>query len=163
MRWKNRKVFDGINAHVGPRRISLNVRMTMPARWLCKRSPLRNTGSRERHWRILMEKGSVTCLSPKMCVFIFLAIRSIVCRTGLIHWAAFAEIPTHRALLIALEQWVLKGTSPPDSKYRVIADGTLMKPDKKGLGWHSRRICCRAVTKVAHGLESEGFLLDEDA
>lgn len=35
-----------------------------------------------------------------------------------------------RALLVALEAWVAKGTAPPDSRYPKLADGSLVVPGK---------------------------------
>lgn len=43
--------------------------------------------------------------------------------------------PNLRALLIALEQWVLEGKQPPVSAYPKIANGTLVRTDKKSTGW----------------------------
>lgn len=48
---------------------------------------------------------------------------------------------TFRALFIALEDWVVRGTEPPASQVPKLADGTLVRPDKlvfpamKGLSW----------------------------
>lgn len=42
-------------------------------------------------------------------------------------------IEIHRALFVALEQWVLKGAPPPPSATSTIAGGTLVTPDK--LNW----------------------------
>ncbi len=43
--------------------------------------------------------------------------------------------PYLRALLIALEKWVVEGKDPPQSKFPTIASGTLVSPDKSGTGW----------------------------
>jgi len=40
-----------------------------------------------------------------------------------------------RAMLIALERWVLEGKEPPASVYPTIAAKTLVKPDKASTGW----------------------------
>jgi hypothetical protein len=51
------------------------------------------------------------------------------------------HVDTFRALFIALEQWVVDGTAPPDSQVPKITDGTLVRPDQvvfpamKGLAW----------------------------
>ena len=37
-----------------------------------------------------------------------------------------------RALLVALQQWVVKGTNPPASRYARISDGTLLPPNNVG-------------------------------
>jgi hypothetical protein len=41
-------------------------------------------------------------------------------------------MPAVRALLVALEDWVVNGQSPPPSRVPTIADGTLVEPDKTG-------------------------------
>jgi hypothetical protein len=43
--------------------------------------------------------------------------------------------PYLRALVIALEQWVMQNKQPPASIYPQIASNTLVKPDKQTLGW----------------------------
>jgi hypothetical protein len=40
-----------------------------------------------------------------------------------------------RALLVALERWVIAGTPPPPSHYPLIRDGTLVPPDQESIGW----------------------------
>jgi len=40
-----------------------------------------------------------------------------------------------RALLVALERWVLEGVKPPPSKYPTLRDRTLVRPDKASVGW----------------------------
>lgn len=48
---------------------------------------------------------------------------------------------TFRALFIALEDWVVRGTEPPPSQVPALADGTLVRPEQlvfptmKGLTW----------------------------
>ncbi len=48
---------------------------------------------------------------------------------------------TFRALFVALEDWVVRGTEPPASQVPKLADGTLARPDQlvfptmKGLSW----------------------------
>ncbi|MFN6994899.1 MAG: alpha/beta hydrolase domain-containing protein [Aquincola tertiaricarbonis] len=48
---------------------------------------------------------------------------------------------TFRALFVALEDWVVRGTEPPASQVPKVADGTLVRPDQlvfpvmKGLTW----------------------------
>jgi hypothetical protein len=41
-------------------------------------------------------------------------------------------MPAVRALLVALEEWVVSGKAPPPSRVPTIADGTLVEPDKTG-------------------------------
>jgi hypothetical protein len=43
--------------------------------------------------------------------------------------------PFERALLVALEQWVVHGTPPPASRYPTVADGQLVTPDAASLGF----------------------------
>ncbi|MCX6604658.1 MAG: alpha/beta hydrolase domain-containing protein, partial [Acidobacteria bacterium] len=47
--------------------------------------------------------------------------------------APFFEL--RRALLIALERWVLTGVEPPPSRYPTLAAGTLVPPDAKSVNW----------------------------
>jgi hypothetical protein len=41
-------------------------------------------------------------------------------------------MPAVRALLVALDDWVVKGTAPPASRTPTLRDGTLVEPDKTG-------------------------------
>jgi hypothetical protein len=41
-------------------------------------------------------------------------------------------MPAVRALLVALDDWVVKGTAPPSSRVPSLAHGTLVEPDKTG-------------------------------
>jgi hypothetical protein len=41
-------------------------------------------------------------------------------------------MPAVRALLVALEEWVVSGKAPPSSRVPTLADGTLVEPDKTG-------------------------------
>jgi hypothetical protein len=43
--------------------------------------------------------------------------------------------PYLRALVVALEQWVLEGTEPPASQIPTLGDGTLVTPDAASIGW----------------------------
>jgi hypothetical protein len=40
-----------------------------------------------------------------------------------------------RALLVALERWIVAGNPPPPSQYPLIRDGTLVPPDQDSIGW----------------------------
>jgi len=44
-------------------------------------------------------------------------------------------VPNLRALVIALENWVLNDKQPPQSLYPRIDNNTLVRPDKKTIGW----------------------------
>jgi len=41
-------------------------------------------------------------------------------------------MPAVRALLVALDDWVVKGVAPPASRVPTLKDGTLVEPDKTG-------------------------------
>ena len=41
-------------------------------------------------------------------------------------------MPAVRALLVALDEWVVTGKEPPPSRVPTLADGTLVEPDKTG-------------------------------
>jgi hypothetical protein len=43
--------------------------------------------------------------------------------------------PYLRALVVALEQWVLEGTEPPPSQFPTLSEGTLVTPDATSIGW----------------------------
>jgi hypothetical protein len=45
------------------------------------------------------------------------------------------SIELRRAVLVALERWVLEGKAPPPSRYETIRDGTLVSPDPRNFGW----------------------------
>jgi hypothetical protein len=44
-------------------------------------------------------------------------------------------VPNLRALMVALENWVLNDKQPPPSVYPRIDNNTLVRPDKKTIGW----------------------------
>lgn len=43
--------------------------------------------------------------------------------------------PLHRALAVALDEWVTKGVEPPPSRHGRVADGTLVPPDRASTGF----------------------------
>ena len=43
--------------------------------------------------------------------------------------------PHHRAVLVALDQWVSQGVEPPPSRYPRVEDGTLVPFDQASVGW----------------------------
>ncbi len=45
-------------------------------------------------------------------------------------WSAY-----ERALIVALEEWVLEGKEPPPSQIPTLAEGTLVQPDAPHIGW----------------------------
>jgi len=181
---KSRQVFDGVNAHIGTRRISLNVRFGRPGggglqredhlfpgndppfTWSSEYDPISGvTGG-------ILEK----CIETGTCPKIFQTLSSseywqlrasltttdsygirdleipenvrIYLFSGTQHSPSSAAdqmsgfpqnrnsyTPYHRALLVALERWVMEGTDPPASSYPTIASGTLSAPDKVATGW----------------------------
>src|SRR5205085_6508905 len=45
------------------------------------------------------------------------------------------ETPVERALIPALENWVVKNTAPPASQYPTVASGQLVPPDQTSVGF----------------------------
>jgi hypothetical protein len=45
------------------------------------------------------------------------------------------SIELRRAVLVALERWVLEGKAPPPSRYETLRDGTLVSSDPRTFGW----------------------------
>ncbi len=41
----------------------------------------------------------------------------------------------NRALYVAMVDWVVKGTLPPESRYPKVSDGTLVQPTSAAMGW----------------------------
>lgn len=183
---EKRKVFDGVNAHVGPRRISLNIRFGRPGgggmqhedhlfpgneppfSWdsrpdsvsgitggilsACSRTnscPLMmQTFTSSEYWQ---SRAALTHTAPKGNYDLLIPENvRIYLINGTQHGPSDGTnplsgirrnpnpvAPTHRALLVALEKWVLHGTEPPKSRYPKLAEGTLVKPDKSSLGWQN--------------------------
>ena len=53
-------------------------------------------------------------------------------------------MPAIRALLVALDEWVVNGREPPPSRLPRIADGTLVRAEAGGVAEACRRWCRRA-------------------
>jgi len=179
-----KKVFDGVNAHVGTRRIALNVRFGRPGggglqhedhlfpgndppfSWGSETDAISGiTGG-------ILEKCMETGACPKIMQTIssseYWQLRASLTTTdshgtrdlqipenvriylfsGTQHSPADAAdqvsgfrtnnnsyAPYHRALLVALENWILDGKEPPASAYPTIASGTLVAPGKESTGW----------------------------
>jgi hypothetical protein len=177
-------VFDGVNAHIGTRRISLNVRFGRPGggglqhedhlfpgndppfTWSTETDPVSGiTGG-------ILEK----CIKTGTCPRIFQTLSSteywqlrasltttdsygsrdlvipdnvrIYLFAGTQHspmdaadqMSGFRQnynpyAPYHRALLIALEKWILEGKEPPGSSYPTIAGKSLVLPDRTDISW----------------------------
>jgi hypothetical protein len=45
------------------------------------------------------------------------------------------ESDTLRALVVALDEWLVRGTEPPKSRYPLLADGTLVKATRREVGF----------------------------
>jgi hypothetical protein len=58
-------------------------------------------------------------------------------------------MPVLRALLAALDEWVVAGRPPPDSKVPALADGTLVAPDATGFP-------CLPQVGIAHDVNRFG-------
>lgn len=61
-------------------------------------------------------------------------------------------MPAVRALLVALDEWVVTGKAPPPSRVPTLADGTLVEPDKTGFP----AIPGAAVVKVTNRVAPPG-------
>lgn len=178
------QVFEGVNAHVGTRRISLNIRFGRPGggglqhedhlfpgndppfTWDVEYDPVSGiTGG-------ILEKCIATGTCPKVMQTLssseYWQLRASLTTTdsygtkdlvipdnvriylfsGTQHTpmdvadqvSGFREnynsyYPYLRALIIALEKWVLEGKEPPQSSYPTIASGTLVPPDRESTGW----------------------------
>ncbi|HTR85430.1 MAG TPA: alpha/beta hydrolase domain-containing protein [Reyranella sp.] len=59
-------------------------------------------------------------------------------------------MPAVRALLVALDDWVVKGIEPPPSRTPTLGDGTLVEPDKTGFP----AIAGAAVVKVTNKVKA---------
>lgn len=177
-------VFDGVNAHAGTRRISLNIRFGRPGggglqhedhlfpgndppfSWNKELDPISGiTGG-------ILEKCIETGTCPKIMQTLssteYWQLRASLTTTdsygtrdltipenvriylfsGTQHSPAGGADqisgfsmnynsyePYHRALIVALEKWVLEGKEPPASSYPTLASLTLTTPDKIGAGW----------------------------
>jgi len=181
---KDRVVFDGVNSHIGTRRISLNVRFGRPGGAAIQREDHLFPGNEPPFtWDIssdpisgveggILEKCMVSGKCPKIMQTVtsseYWQIRAsltttdpygtkdvtipdnlrIYLFTGTQHsptdagdqMSGFRQNPNdfqpyHRALIVALEKWVLEGKEPPVSTYPTIASGTLTSPDNQSIGW----------------------------
>lgn len=181
-----KRVFDGINAHIATRRISLNIRFGRPGggglqhedhlypsneapfTWSTTHdpvsgitggileacSPLGNcpkimqTLSSSEYRQI---RASLTMTDPygkkdlvipdNIRIYLFAGTQhspgSMLDPSTGFMTNYNQNQPNLRALLIALEQWVLTDKVPPASVYPTIRTKTLVRPDRKHVGWPS--------------------------
>ncbi len=181
---KGLKVFDGVNAHIGTRRISLNVRFGRPGGGgLQHEDHLFPANDPPFTWDTVFDPISgVTggilerCIATGTCPKVIQTLSSseywqlrasltttdsygredlkmpenvrVYFFTGTQHtpgdWkdplSGFLQnynsyTPYHRAVIIALEKWILNGKQPPVSKYPTIASGTLTAANKQSINW----------------------------
>ena len=179
-----KQVFDGVNAHIGPRKISLNVRFGRPGggglqredhlfpgneppySWDNQTDPISGitggllqkcyeqgtvpkiiqTLSSTEYWQSrasLMTTDSYgktdVAIPPDVRIYLFAGTQhSPSDRPDLM-----TDFPSNdnqyapylRALVVALEKWILGGKEPPASAYPTIAAGTLVSPEKESVKW----------------------------
>lgn len=181
---KNRQVFDGVNAHIGPRRISLNIRFGRPGgggmqredhlfpandppfSWGVTTDPISGvtggmlekcmetgtcpkiiqTLSSSEYWQ---SRASLTTtdsygtkdveIPANVRIYLFSGTQhtpsSLADQISGFPQNSNPYAPYHRALMVALERWVMEDVEPPASSYPTIASGTLSRPDKASTGW----------------------------
>ena len=179
-----RQVFDGINAHIGTRRISLNVRFGRPGGGGLQHEDHLFPGNdppftwSAEYDSISGIKGGILqkCIETGTCPKIIQTLSSseywqlrasltttdsygvrdltipdnvrIYLFSGTQHSPMDAAdqmsgqrqnynsyYPYHRALVVALELWIMEGKQPPGSRYPTLMSGTLVAPPKESVGW----------------------------
>ncbi|AUD04334.1 alpha/beta hydrolase domain-containing protein [Spirosoma pollinicola] len=180
------RVFDGINAHIATRRISLNIRFGRPGggglqhedhlypsneapfTWNVTRDPVSGitggileacspmgncpkimqtlSSSEYRQIRASLpttdSHGKQDLVIPdNVRIYLFAGTQhspgSILDPVSGFMTNPNQNQPNLRALLIALEQWVLQDKLPPASIYPTIKAKTLVRPDQNSIGWPS--------------------------
>jgi hypothetical protein len=66
-------------------------------------------------------------------------------------------MPAVRALLVALDDWVVKGTAPPGSRVPSLGEGTLVEPDKTGFPAVPGIAVVKATNRVALPSQSRAY------
>jgi len=182
---ENKKiVFEGVNDHIGTRRISLNIRFGRPGGGGLQREDHLFPGNEPPFtWDVSLEpisgiKGGILekCIQTNTCPKIIQTFSSSEywqlraslrttdpyskkdisipnnVRIYLFNSTQHAPfkasdkisgfttndnsyVPNLRALVIALENWMLNDKQPPASVYPRIDNNTLVRPDKKTIGW----------------------------
>ncbi|MVM32211.1 hypothetical protein GO755_19340 [Spirosoma sp. HMF4905] len=181
-----KRVFDGINAHIATRRISLNIRFGRPGggglqhedhlypsneppfTWSVTRDPVSginggilescsSTGDCPKIMQTLSSseyrqiRASLPTTDPNgkydlvmpdnVRIYLFAGTQhspnSFLDPASGFMTNYNQNQPNLRALLIALEHWVLENKQPPASVYPTIKAKTLVLPDQKSVGWPS--------------------------
>jgi hypothetical protein len=181
---KKKIVFEGVNDHIGTRRISLNIRFGRPGGGgLQREDHLFPSNEPPFTWDETLEpisgiKGGILekCVQTNTCPKIIQTFSSSEywqLRASLRTTDPYSKkdisipsnvriylfnstqhgpfrvsdkisgfttndnsyVPNLRALVIALENWVLNDKQPPPSLYPRIDNNTLVRPDKKTIGW----------------------------
>jgi hypothetical protein len=181
---KGMQVFEGVNAHIGTRRISLNIRFGRPGggglqhedhlfpgndppfSWSTEYDEISGitggilekcletntcpkimqTLSSSEYWQL---RASLTTtdsygkrdleIPQNVRIYLFSGTQHTPMEVG----DQMSGLPMNfnsygpylRALLIALERWIIEGKQPPASSYPKIGDETLTLPDKNSIGW----------------------------
>ena len=68
-----------------------------------------------------------------------------------------SPMPAVRALLVALEEWVVSGKAPPPSRIPTLADGTLIEPDRTGFPAIPGAAVVRMTNRVAPPGAAEAY------
>jgi Alpha/beta hydrolase domain len=177
-------VFDGINAHLGTRRISLNIRFGRPGggglqhedhlfpgndppfTWEEELDPISGitggilekclasgtcpkimqTLSSSEYWQLRASLtttdsyGTRDLMIPEnVRIYLFSGTQHSP-GSGADQISGFTQNynsydPYLRALIIALEKWIIEGKEPPGSSYPTLRTNTLSAPDKTSTGW----------------------------
>jgi hypothetical protein len=181
---KGLKVFDGVNAHIGTRRISLNVRFGHPGSgglqhedhlfpgndppftWSTEYDTISGitggilekciktgtcpkimqTMSSTEYWQSRSSLTTTDSFGTKdleipenVRIYLFSGTQHTQGNTA-DQMSGFMQnnnsyLPYLRALLIALEKWIIEGKEPPVSSYPAIVTNTLVSSDKEIIGW----------------------------
>ena len=181
---KGLKVFDGVNAHIGTRRISLNIRFGRPGggglqhedhlfpgndppfTWSsefdtisgitggilekCLESgtcpKIMQTLSSSEYWQLRASLTTTDSYGTKdleipenVRIYLFSGTQHSPME-GADQTSGFRQNynsyhPYQRALIVALEKWILDGKLPPQSTFPTIAENTLVSPEKNIIGW----------------------------
>ncbi len=180
----HRIVFEGVNDHIGTRRISLNIRFGRPGgggiqredhlfpsneppfTWDNTYEPISGihggilekciktstapkivqTFSSSEYWQLRASLRTTNSYSTKdiaipsnVRVYLFNSTQhgpvEMADKVSGFTTNGNSYTPYLRALIIALEHWVMDGKQPPASIYPTIAKGTLVKHDKTSMGW----------------------------